>query len=172
MSFSIHGLAVSRGIAIGRAVLVASSRADVAHYFIEADQAEQEVQRIRLARDAVMEEISRVQRELPSDAPAELAALLDVHLMLLQDEQLSAGVKHWIVERHYNAEWAITTQYEVLARQFDEMQDPYLRERKADLEQVVERLLRGLKGAASPVQQTASRRAPQGELLGDSMDVP
>ena len=84
MSFSIHGLAVSRGIAIGRAVLVASSRADVAHYFIEADQAEQEVQRIRLARDAVMEEISRVQRELPSDAPAELAALLDVHLMLLR----------------------------------------------------------------------------------------
>jgi phosphotransferase system enzyme I (PtsI) len=172
MSFSIHGLAVSRGIAIGRAVLVASSRADVAHYFIEPEQAEQEVQRIRLARDSVMEEISRVQRELPRDAPAELAALLDVHLMLLQDEQLSAGVKHWIVERHYNAEWAITTQYEALARQFDEMQDPYLRERKADLEQVVERLLRSLKGAASPVQQSASRRTPQGELLGDSMDVP
>jgi phosphotransferase system enzyme I (PtsI) len=172
MSFSIHGLAVSRGIAIGRAVLVASSRADVAHYFIEPGQAEQEVQRVRLARDSVMEEISRVQRELPSDAPAELAALLDVHLMLLQDEQLSAGVKHWIVDRHYNAEWALTTQYEALARQFDEMQDPYLRERKADLEQVVERLLRSLKGAASPVQQMASRRTPQGELLGDSMDVP
>ena len=172
MSFSIHGLAVSRGIAIGRAVLVASSRADVAHYFIDPEQAEQEVQRVRLARDSVMEEISRVQRELPSDAPAELAALLDVHLMLLQDEQLSAGVKHWIVDRHYNAEWALTTQYEALARQFDEMQDPYLRERKADLEQVVERLLRSLKGAASPVQQMASRRTPQGELLGDSMDVP
>ena len=172
MSFSIHGLAVSRGIAIGRAVLVASSRADVAHYFIDPEQAEQEVQRVRLARDSVMEEISRVQRELPSDAPAEHAALLDVHLMLLQDEQLSAGVKHWIVDRHYNAEWALTTQYEALARQFDEMQDPYLRERKADLEQVVERLLRSLKGAASPVQQMASRRTPQGELLGDSMDVP
>ena len=172
MSFSIHGLAVSRGIAIGRAVLVASSRADVAHYFIDPGQAQQEVQRVRLARDSVMEEISRVQRELPSDAPAELAALLDVHLMLLQDEQLSAGVKHWIVDRHYNAEWALTTQYEALARQFDEMQDPYLRERKADLEQVVERLLRSLKGAASPVQQMASRRTPQGELLGDSMDVP
>ena len=172
MTFSIHGLAVSRGIAIGRAVLVASSRADVAHYFIDPDQAEQEVQRIRVARDSVVEEITRVQRDLPSDAPPELAALLDVHLMLLQDEQLSAGVKHWIAERNYNAEWAITTQYEALARQFDEMQDPYLRERKADLEQVVERLLRALKGAASPVQPQATRRTPQGELLGDSMDVP
>jgi phosphotransferase system enzyme I (PtsI) len=174
MTFSVHGLAVSRGIAIGRAVLVASSRADVAHYFIDPAQAEQEVQRIRVARDAVAEEISRVQRELPRDAPPELAALLDVHLMLLQDEQLSAGVKHWIIERHYNAEWAITTQYEALARQFDEMEDPYLRERKADLEQVVERLLRFLKGAASPVQPPppGGRRAPQGDLLGDSMDVP
>jgi len=172
MSFSIHGLAVSRGIAIGRAVLVASSRADVAHYFIDPAQAQQEVQRIRTARDAVAEEIARVQRDLPKDAPPELAALLDVHLMLLQDEQLSAGVKHWIMERHYNAEWAITTQYEVLARQFDEMEDPYLRERKADLEQVVERVLRYLKGAASPVQPSARPRAPQGELLGDSMDVP
>ena len=174
MTFSVHGLAVSRGIAIGRAVLVASSRANVAHYFIEPAQAEQEVQRIRMARDAVAEEISRVQRELPRDAPPELAALLDVHLMLLQDEQLSAGVKHWITERHYNAEWAITTQYEALARQFDEMEDPYLRERKADLEQVVERLLRFLKGAASPVQPppAGGRRTPQGDLLGDSMDVP
>jgi len=172
MSFSIHGLAVSRGIAIGRAVLVASSRADVAHYFIDPAQAQQEVQRIRIARDAVAEEIARIQRDLPKDAPPELAALLDVHLMLLQDEQLSAGVKHWIMERHYNAEWAITTQYEVLARQFDEMEDPYLRERKADLEQVVERVLRYLKGAASPVQPSARPRVPQGELLGDSMDVP
>ena len=84
MTFSVHGLAVSRGIAIGRAVLVASSRADVAHYFIDPAQAEQEVHRIRVARDAVAEEISRVQRELPRDAPPELAALLDVHLMLLQ----------------------------------------------------------------------------------------
>ena len=174
MSFSIHGLAVSRGIAIGRAVLVASSRADVAHYFIDPAQAEQEVQRIRAARDAVVDEITRVQRELPKEAPPELAALLDVHLMLLQDEQLSSGVKHWIIERQYNAEWALTTQYESLARQFDEMQDPYLRERKADLEQVVERVLRALKGAASPVQPrpVASSRTPQAELMGDSLDVP
>ena len=173
MTFSIHGLAVSRGIAIGRAVLVASSRADVAHYFIEPDKIAEEVQRVKVARDAVVEEITRVQRELPKEAPPELAALLDVHLMLLQDEQLSTGVKHWITERHYNGEWAVTTQYEVFARQFDEMQDPYLRERKADLEQVTERILRYLKGAGSPVQPPApSRRAQQDLLLGDTLDVP
>jgi phosphotransferase system enzyme I (PtsI) len=76
-------------------------------------------------------------------------ALLDVHLMLLQDEQLDQSVRQWIEERHYNAEWALTAQLEVVARQFDEMDDPYLRERKADVEQVVERMLRVLQGDAS-----------------------
>ena len=116
MTFSVHGLAVSRGIAIGRAVLVASSRADVAHYFIEPAAVDDEITRVRVARNAVVEEITRVQQDLPKDAPHELAALLDVHLMLLQDETLISGVKHWITDRHYNAEWALTTQYEKIGR--------------------------------------------------------
>ncbi len=175
MTFSVHGLAVSRGIAIGRAVLVASSRADVAHYFIEPDKTLEEIQRVRVARDAVAEEIMRVQRELPKDVPHELSALLDVHLMLLQDEQLSNGVKHWITDRLYNAEWALTTQFEIIARQFDDMEDEYLRERKADLEQVVERILAFMKGVASPVLPVAhaNRQARQQDLLlDDTMDVP
>jgi phosphotransferase system enzyme I (PtsI) len=177
MTFSVHGLAVSRGIAIGRAVLVASSRADVAHYFIDASTTAEEIQRLRVARDAVAEEIARVQRDLPKDAPHELSALLDVHLMLLQDEQLISGVKHWIKDRLYNAEWALTTQYEIIARQFDEMEDEYLRERKADLEQVVERILGFMKGVASPVlpaAQAAANRQPRQQdlLLDDTMDVP
>ncbi len=156
MTFSVHGQAVSRGIAIGRAVLVASSRMDVAHYFVAPEQVPSEIRRLRHARDAVVAELGRVQQGLQElaakEAHHELSALLDVHRMLLQDEQLEAGVKHWVVERHYNAEWALTSQLETVARQFDEMEDPYLRERKADLEQVVERLLRQLRGAVSPLQ--------------------
>ena len=56
MTFAIHGLAVSRGIAIGRAVLVASSRVDVAHYFIEAADVVAEIARVRAGRDAVVDE--------------------------------------------------------------------------------------------------------------------
>ena len=165
MTISVHGLTVSRGIAIGRAVIVASSRIDVAHYFVKSDQVEAEILRLREARDAVVEEIEKVQAGLAelaaNDAHPELSALLDVHLMLLQDEQLTSGVKHWIVDRHYNAEWALTTQLEIIARQFDEMEDPYLRERKADLEQVVERMLRFMRGVASPVAAPASALASQ-----------
>ena len=151
MSFQLFGLPVSRGIAIGRAVLVASSRLDVAHYYVAATDVEAEIERLRLARDAVARELGTMQRDMPAEAPAELSALLDVHLMLLHDDTLTGATKQWIRERHYNAEWALSAQLEVLARQFDEMEDEYLRERKADLEQVVERLLgvlaRGDEGA-------------------------
>ncbi len=182
MTFAIHGLTVARGIAIGRAVLVASSRVDVAHYFIEADAVEAEIDRVRSGRNAVVEEIQRLQESVshmgPKDAPHELMALLDVHLMLLQDEALVDGVKGWIKERLYNAEWALTTQLEVIARQFDEMQDEYLRERKADLEQITEKVLRAMKGMATPVtapQTTpgeARKKTQQDLLLDDTVDVP
>ncbi|HEY9095559.1 MAG TPA: phosphoenolpyruvate--protein phosphotransferase [Hydrogenophaga sp.] len=176
MTLSVHGLTVSRGIAIGRAVVVASSRLDVAHYFIKPDQVLAEIERLRDARDAVAAEITKVQLSLSdltsNDAHPELSALLDVHLMLLQDEQLTSGVKHWIVERHYNAEWALTTQLEIIARQFDEMEDPYLRERKADLEQVVERMLRFMRGVDSPVAETVAPIADENAPSDGEKDAP
>ena len=173
MTFSIHGLAVARGVAIGRAVLVASSRVDVAHYFIEPEQVPAEIDRLRRARDEVVQELQKLQKDMPKDAPHELTALLDVHLMLLQDMELTAGVRQWIEERFYNAEWAVTSQLEVIARQFDEMEDPYLRERIADMEQVAERVLFCLKGSVSPVTQPRRAVRPQQELqLDDTMDVP
>jgi phosphotransferase system enzyme I (PtsI) len=178
VTFSIHGIAVARGIAIGRAVVVGSGRADVAHYFVKSEQVDSEIERVRVGRNAVVDEIHRLQTTIsgmgPKEAPHELAALLDVHLMLLQDEELISGVKHWIRERLYNAEWALITQLEVLSRQFDDMEDDYLRERKADLEQVAERILRYMKGMASPVAQPPAprRKTQQDLLLDDSVDVP
>ena len=155
MSIQVFGLPVSRGVAIGRAVLVASSRVDVAHYYVEASMIEAEVRRLRAARDLVVEELTALKGDVPEDAHDELVALLDVHLMLLQDDSLSEATRQWIVERHYNAEWALSSQLEVIARQFDEMEDEYLRDRKADLEQVVERVITAL-----------------GRLGGDSFDNP
>jgi phosphotransferase system enzyme I (PtsI) len=166
MTFSVQGLSVGRGlggaangIAIGRAVRIVSSRASVAHYFIAASQVQAEVQRVRLAKNAVVNELQRLQQSLFSnaskDTPQELSAIMDVHLMLLQDQTLTDGVRSYIEERHYNAEWAVSAQLEVIAAQFDEMHDAYMRERKGDLEQVAERLLTHLMGtqqSSSPSQ--------------------
>ena len=187
MTFSVRGLAVAQGIAIGRAVLIASSRLDVAHYFIESSEVEAEIERVRAGRNAVIEELGRLQHSVSQmsrkEAPHELAAMLDVHLMLLQDDMLSDGVKHWITDRLYNAEWALTTQLELIARQFDDMEDAYLRERKADLEQVVERILRHMQGVATPLadnlttatrtkREHKARTGQQDLLLNDTVDVP
>jgi phosphoenolpyruvate-protein phosphotransferase (PTS system enzyme I) len=188
VTFSVRGLAVAQGIAIGRAVLIASSRLDVAHYFIEESDVEAEIERVRKGRDAVIDELGRLQHSVSQmsrkEAPHELAAMLDVHLMLLQDDMLSDGVKHWITDRLYNAEWALTTQLELIARQFDDMEDAYLRERKADLEQVVERILRHMQGVVLPLvdsdgrprrdvkRESKPRKGQQDLLLDDTIDVP
>jgi len=166
MSIQVFGLPVSRGVAIGRAVLIASSRVDVAHYFVSEGDVTSEIDRLRRARNAVAEELSTLQRELAADAPPELSALLDVHLLLLHDESLTDATKLWISERHYNAEWALSAQLEVLARQFDEMDDAYLRERKADVEQVVERLLRVLASGAA-LDEAGRGPAPQQDFGGE-----
>lgn len=163
MSIQLFGHPVSRGVAIGRAVLVVSSRVDVAHYFIDALHAPAEVARLRHARDTVVSEISTLKADLPTDAPPELAALLDVHLMLLNDPMLTEATRHWIEVRHYNAEWAMTAQTDVLVRQFDEMDDEYLRERKADIEQVAERVLRALAKEESLVPQMGQTRDLDGD---------
>jgi phosphotransferase system enzyme I (PtsI) len=172
MSVQIFGMAVTRGVAIGRAVLVASSRIDVAHYFVASEDVDAEIGRLRTARDAVATELTGLQRDLPRDAPPELSALLDVHLMLLRDDLLAAATKQWVTERHYNAEWALSAQLEVLARQFDEMEDEYLRERKADLEQVTERMLqvlaRGGVGGGAVEPSAAAMRATN---AGDGSDL-
>jgi phosphoenolpyruvate-protein phosphotransferase (PTS system enzyme I) len=161
MTLQIFGLAVAKGVAIGRAVLVASGRLDVAHYFIAPEQSDAESERLVRARQEVSAELSALQHDLPVDAPHELSALLDVHLMLLQDEHLVGAATRWVRERHYNAEWALSAQLEVLARQFDEMEDEYLRERKADLEQVTERVLAALKRQGGGGGKRAGAPSPQ-----------
>jgi phosphoenolpyruvate-protein phosphotransferase (PTS system enzyme I) len=169
MTFSIHGIAVSSGIAIGRAVMVASGRADVAHYFVDASQVSAELERVKEAKNTVVDELIRLQHSVvmreAKDTPAEIAAMMDVHMMLLQDQTLQDGVMHWITERHYNAEWALVTQFEVLARQFDEMEDEYLRERKGDLEQVVERVLKVLQGKPSALPHFSESQVEDAALV-------
>ena len=147
MPFTLHGIPVSRGIAIGRAHMLARAALDVSHYLVDEDKLDAEVERLRSARATVRTELSALKRDLPADVPEEMGAFLDVHAMILDDALLSQAPETLIRQRRYNAEWALTTQLEELIRQFGEIEDEYLRERKADIEQVVERILKVLAGA-------------------------
>jgi len=147
MPFTLHGIPVSRGIAIGRAHMLARAALDVSHYLVDEDRLDAEIERLRNARAAVRAELASLKRDLPADVPEEMGAFLDVHAMILDDALLSQVPETLIRQRRYNAEWALTTQLEELIRQFGEIEDEYLRERKADIEQVVERTLKALAGA-------------------------
>ena len=147
MSFVLHGIGVSSGIAIGRAQLVSHATLEVAHYSIRPDQVAAEIQRLEHALQAVQKELEGLHGAMTAgDAPAEFGAFLDVHWMILTDPTLSAVPKKMIAEQLCNAEWALTQQMNVLVEQFDAIEDLYLRERKADVVQVVERILKVLLG--------------------------
>lgn len=147
-SFTLHGIPVSRGIAIGRAHLLASAALDVKHYLVPVEQIEAEVQRLQKAIATVHKELQTVWSELPKDSPAELGAFIDVHVLILSDPMISEVPLDIIRARHYNAEWALVTQIDELSAQFDEIEDTYLRERKSDIQQVGERVLKVLTGSA------------------------
>ncbi|WP_183076306.1 phosphoenolpyruvate--protein phosphotransferase [Burkholderia mallei] len=152
VSFTLHGIPVSRGIAIGRAYLIAPAALDVAHYLIEAERIEAEIERFRTALGAVRRELDVLRADLTDDTPTEVAAFIDVHAMILGDAMLVQETIDLIRTRRYNVEWALTEQLDVLAGHFDDIEDEYLRERKADIEQVVERVLKALAGAPSAAQ--------------------
>ncbi|WP_426342868.1 phosphoenolpyruvate--protein phosphotransferase [Pseudoduganella sp. S-14] len=159
-SFSLHGIPVSRGIAIGRAHILAPAALDVKHYLISEENVEAEVKRLQQALVAVHRELQTLWNELPKDAPTELGAFIDVHALILSDPMISEAPLDIIRSRHYNAEWALLTQIDELSAQFDEIEDPYLRERKADIQQVAERVLKVLMGSEPLLPM-------QAELEGD-----
>lgn len=175
MSFALHGIPVSRGVAIGRAHLLAPAALDVSHYLVDEDRLDDEVERLRSARAAVRAELSALKRDLPREAPEEMGAFLDVHAMILDDEALSREPEALIRGRRYNAEWALTTRLEELMRQFDEIEDEYLRERKADIQQVVERILKVLAGAPvlapAPVPALAADGEPAPGVIVVAHDI-
>ncbi|RKE25791.1 phosphoenolpyruvate--protein phosphotransferase [Paraburkholderia sp. BL23I1N1] len=148
MSFTLHGIPVSRGIAIGRAYLIAPAALDVDHYLIEPAQIEGEIDRFRAAQLHVHHELDTLRADLAADAPSEMGAFINVHSMILNDAMLVQETIDLIRTRRYNVEWALTEQLERLSRHFDDIEDEYLRERKADIEQVVERVLKALAGAS------------------------
>ncbi len=146
MSFTIHGIGVSGGIAIGHAHLVSHAKLEAAHYVVPPHQVPEESARFDAAVQGVREELEEVGAGIPTTAPAEFGALINLHLMILNDSTLSVTPRKIIEDEQCNAEWALIVQMDALLARFDEIEDPYLRERKADVIQVVERVMKALAG--------------------------
>ena len=170
-SFTLQGIPVSRGITIGRAHLLRPAALDVQHYLIAQEQVEAEVQRLQMAITQVHKELQTIWSDLPVDAPTELGAFLDVHALILSDPMISDAPLDIIRNRHYNAEWALVTQIDVLSAQFDEIEDDYLRERKADIQQVAERVLKVLTGSANSLPRTSGIDERNANMIVVARDI-
>jgi phosphotransferase system enzyme I (PtsI) len=146
MSFALHGLPVSRGIAIGHAHLVSHEALEVTHYVLPKHLVHEEIARLDEALLTTRNELTALRDFRPQQAAAEFDAFLDLHLMILDDVHISAAAREMITREHCNAEWALKTQMEELVAQFEAFEDAYLRERKTDVVQVVERILKTMSG--------------------------
>ncbi|QWD60025.1 phosphoenolpyruvate--protein phosphotransferase [Polynucleobacter sp. MWH-UH35A] len=144
MTFALHGIPVSKGIAIGKAVLISRAALEVGHYLIEAGKEEAEAQRLLDAFDQVRLELDQLRQGLPKDAPQEMAAFLDVHGMILADPALAEKPMKLIRTQRLNAAWALTTELNDLLEQFVDIEDAYLKERANDIRQVAERVIKAL----------------------------
>jgi phosphoenolpyruvate-protein phosphotransferase (PTS system enzyme I) len=161
VSFTMHGIGVSGGIAIGHAHLFAGMSAEVDHYEIDSAIVPSEQRRYDRAVKDVREELARLAESVRHSTAAELAPFVNVHLMLLEDDAFSQVPREIIREQRCNAEWALRSQLDELLAQFSGIEDPYLREREDDVRQVAERILLALSGTQrrslmKPVREDAS----------------
>jgi phosphotransferase system enzyme I (PtsI) len=146
MSFTIHGIGVSGGIAIGHAHLLTHAGLEVPRYEVPAHQAAEESARFDAAVKQVRTEFDELRTSIPATAPPEISAFINLHQMILNDSTLSVAPRGIIETEKCNAEWALKLQTDALVARFDEVVDGYLRERKADIIQVAERVMKALSG--------------------------
>ncbi|NMG65163.1 phosphoenolpyruvate--protein phosphotransferase [Azoarcus indigens] len=147
MPFTLHGLPVSQGIAIGHVHLVSHALLEVNHYHISPKHIADEVARLEDALATVQGELIGLKAATTAgQGHSEVGAFVDLQLMMLADPMLVEAARGLVENRRYNAEWALVAQMELLVEQFRQIEDPYLRERQADVVQVVERLVKVLLG--------------------------
>ncbi|MCO6519435.1 MULTISPECIES: phosphoenolpyruvate--protein phosphotransferase [Snodgrassella] len=151
MCIVLHGVAVGAGVAIGRAHLVIRGMDDVPHRELSIDEVSAEVARYEQAIKTTRRQLEQLRTDIPQNAPSELGAFISLHLMLVGDVSLSREPVDIIEEKGVNAEWALKLQTDKLSEQFDAIEDNYLRARKQDMLQVVERIFKNLIGLSTEV---------------------
>lgn len=172
-SFSIHGIGVSGGIAIGQAHLISNALLEVVHYQLPKHLINDEIKRFGDAITTVKADLEKINSSLRKSAPAELTAFIGTHLMMLQDKSLSEIPKSIIRNEQCNAEWAIKQHMDDIVEQFEQIEDEYLRERKHDVIQVVERIIKVLLGHQSQltIAQQSSVSQEERKLIVVAHDI-
>src|SRR5882724_10710452 len=140
-----HGLGVSAGIAFGRAYLIGRDTQKAPRHHIEADDVDTEIARLYKAIAASDKQLEKIKEKLASENESDYH-IITAHQLLLHDEHLVGAAENYIREENINAEWALRRAVDDIRAVFDQIEDPYLRERRSDVEYVFQRALRNLLG--------------------------
>lgn len=142
MSLVLSGIGVSRGVAIGKAYLLQRGLPEVTEYTVPRTQIKDEVARFMQALALARQQLKAIRNQIPAGTSADIASFIDTHLLMLKDSALAEVPINLIRSRKCNAEWALKLQRDALVNVFDQMEDPYLRTRKDDVDHVVNRIQR------------------------------
>ena len=141
MTLVLHGIGAGKGVGIGKARILRRGYFEISHYSVPARYLHEEITRYRAAIGAVKRRLEAARRQIPRDTPLDIFALVDVHLMMADDNAFTHEPVRLMEQHRCNAEWALQMQREVLVQSFHAMDDPYLRTRAEDVEQVARRIL-------------------------------
>lgn len=149
-AFQGIGISTSRALALGPAFVDGRGSNSVSQSPIAADQVAAEIERLDQAVTAARQALRAVRSQIPRHTPINIAEFIDTHLLMLEDAALVEEVRRIVADELCNAEWALQRQRDTLVRIFDEMDDPYLRTRRDDVEHVVQQIQTFLQGVLPP----------------------
>jgi phosphoenolpyruvate-protein phosphotransferase (PTS system enzyme I) len=140
----LTGIGVSPGIVAGRAVILIQ-RAQVLRYQVAAARVDHELNRLEQSRLRTRHQLTEIRASVARRRGRELASLFDAQLLMVDDPMLIPRATAIVREQRVNAEWAVQQVFQEFSAVFDEVADPYLRERRGDLADLVGRLKMNLR---------------------------
>lgn len=138
------GIGVSPGIAIGHVHLVDRRKVRYPTHHIQPRHTDEEIARLETAFQEAVAALSAFRERVISEGAGEHTAILDAHLLMMQDPMLVDGARRHISEDRKCAEWAVRATVREIKVRFDALGDSYFRERRSDIDFVGERVLEAL----------------------------
>ena len=133
----LTGTVGARGMALGRARRVQSTKIRIDPTPLADNEVEGELERLHKALETAREELLALRDKLQGSMAREATEFVDAHNMLLSDPDLLRGLDSMVRDQHMRAGAALKAQRDRLAGVFDAMDDPYLRSRSEDIDQVI-----------------------------------
>ncbi|MGH6962003.1 MAG: phosphoenolpyruvate-utilizing N-terminal domain-containing protein, partial [Dongiaceae bacterium] len=169
MSLWLTGIGVSRGIAIDRVQKMHAGDLDVPEYRLEARDIKAEIERFNEAHARARATLREIRDQIPAGTPGDIAAFIDTHLLMMDDRSITEATISTIRSQHINAEAALRKTRDALVAVFEQMEDPYLKTRKDDVEHVVARILRALLKSEKPLAAKAESEAEPAIIVADDI---